>query len=97
MDVTAPNLAAEFKRAASTVLMSMTNNGTSYKVQLGLSNQPEKEIVENMVSVYESLLDRFPGKFDNVRSLTIRFGTKNWVVPVYVSCGKTRHNIFSYN
>lgn len=56
-------------------------------MQIGLSNQTEKEIVENIMAVYQSMQKHFPGKYANVRSLCIRFGNHPWTVPIYVSFG----------
>ena len=83
----AKDLASEFQRALSTSLMSMSNKGSSYQIQVGLSNQTEKEIEENIAAVYSSLLTNFPGTFANVRSLALRFGTRDWTIPIYISCG----------
>merc|ERR1712071_22014 len=80
------DLASEFDRALSTSLMSMSNKGSSCQIQVGYSNQTEKEIEENIKAVYSSLLKNFPGTFANVRSLALRFGTHDWTVPIYISC-----------
>jgi len=85
-DLEAKDLASEFQRALSTSLMSMSNKGSSYQIQVGLSNQTEKEIEENIAAVYSSLLTNFPGTFANVRSLALRFGTRDWTIPIYISC-----------
>jgi len=86
LDLHAKDLPSEFDRALSTSLMSITNKGSSYQIQVGLSNQSEKDIEQNIAAVYSSLLKDFPGTFANVRSLALRFGTQSWTVPIYISC-----------
>merc|ERR1712136_362482 len=39
-----------------------------------------------IAAVYSSLLTNFPGTFANVRSLALRFGTRDWTIPIYISC-----------
>ncbi|KZS07082.1 putative Ribosomal L1 domain-containing protein [Daphnia magna] len=85
VDLEAEDLLTEMNRALSTSMMPMSNNGTSTQMQIGLSNQTEKEIVENIMAVYQSMQKHFPGKYANVRSLCIRFGNHPWTVPIYVS------------
>lgn len=87
VDLEAEDLLTEMNRALSTSMMPMSNNGTSTQMQIGLSNQTEKEIVENIMAVYQSMQKHFPGKYANVRSLCIRFGNHPWTVPIYVSFG----------
>ncbi|XP_057367298.1 ribosomal L1 domain-containing protein CG13096-like [Daphnia carinata] len=85
VDLEADDLLTEINQALSISMMSMSNNGTSTQMQIGLSNQTEKEIVENIMAVYQSMQKHFPGKFANIRSLCIRFGSHPWTVPIYVS------------
>ncbi|KAI9555845.1 hypothetical protein GHT06_018362 [Daphnia sinensis] len=85
VDLEVEDLLTEINRALSTSMMPMSNNGTSTQMQIGLSNQTEKEIVENIMAAYQSMQKHFPGKFANIRSLCIRFGSHSWTVPIYVS------------
>jgi hypothetical protein len=87
IDIEAEDLLAEVNRALATSMMSMSNKGSSTQMQVGLSNQTEKQIIENIMAVYESMPKHFPGKFENIRSLYIRFGNNTWTVPIYVSFG----------
>ena len=75
------------KQALATTVMPLTNKGTSTQVQVGLSTQDMKMVADNIVAVYQNMLENFPGKFSNVRSLTLRFGNSEWTVPIYVSYG----------
>lgn len=86
VDLQAKDLTSEFKKAFSTSLMSMTNQGSSSQIQVGFSNQTETEITENITAVYKTLVENFPGTFANVRSLALRFGNQDWSVPIYISC-----------
>ncbi len=88
LDVEAEDLLAEVNQALATSMMSMTNNGTSTQIQVGISSQTEKKVVENVTAVYKNLQKHFPGKFANVRSLSLRFGNNPWTVPIYISYGK---------
>ena len=88
LNIEAEDLLTEINQAMATSMMSMTNNGASTQIQVGISSQTEKEVVENITTVYENLKKQFPGKFANVRSLSLRFGNNPWNVPIYISYGK---------
>jgi len=83
----AEDLEEAMKQALATTVMPLTNKGTSTQVQVGLSTQDMKMVADNIVAVYQNMLENFPGKFSNVRSLTLRFGNSEWTVPIYVSYG----------
>jgi hypothetical protein len=83
----AEDLEEAMNQALATTVMPLTNKGTSTRVQVGLSTQDVKMVTDNIVTVYQNMLENFPGKFANVRSLTLRFGTSEWTVPIYVSYG----------
>lgn len=87
LDLGAKNLSAEFDQALATSTMSITNNGSSMQIQIGLTNQTETAVAENVLAVYEIINESFPGKFANVRNLTLRFGSSKWTVPIYISYG----------
>lgn len=87
MDLEAKDLSAEFNKALATSTMSMSNHGTSTQIQVGLSNQTESAIAKNILAVHKSIEQSFPGKFANIRSLSLRFGNSEWNVPVYLSYG----------
>jgi ribosomal protein L1 len=82
------NLAKELETALRKCTMSMTNNGTTSSIRVGLSNFEEEQLVENIMAVYEILSKKFPGKFANIRSINLRFGREEWSVPVYISYGQ---------
>lgn len=85
IDLGAEDLEEAMKQALATTVMPLTNKGTSTQVQVGLSTQDMKMVADNIVAVYQNMLENFPGKFSNVRSLTLRFGNSEWTVPIYVS------------
>ena len=97
LDLEAKDLSSEIKKALATTTMSMTNNGPSSQIQVGFSNQSEKEIVENITAVYQSLVQDFPGTFANVRSLVLRIGNQDWSVPIYISCGNVNRIFHNEN
>ena len=83
------NLHNEIQKALAISTLSMKNNGTSTQIRVGWSNQDQQQIVDNIMAVYRVIAKKFPGKFANIRSLSLRFGaTSTWTVPIYVSYGK---------
>lgn len=87
LDLEGDDLPSEIDRALSTSLMSHSNNGNSKQLIVGLSDQPEEEISSNIRAVYRVLLKSFPGKFENIRSMSIRFANNSWTVPIFISYG----------
>ena len=85
----AEDLAKAMNEALATTVMPITNKGTSTQVQVGLSSQNQKMVADNIMAVYQNILEKFPGNFSNIRSLTLRFGNSDWTVPIYVSYGKS--------
>lgn len=82
------NLSQEMEKVLSFTTMSVTNNGASFQMNVGLTSQEENHVVANVMKAYKDLSVKFPGGFRNIRSLTLRVGTCAWTVPIYVSYGK---------
>lgn len=87
IDLEKEDLQKEFKKAFSTSLMSMMYDGASTSIAIGRTDQPQTEIVENIMAVCETLKKKLPGNFSNIRALSIHIGNHSWSVPVYVSFG----------
>ena len=87
MDLEKGELSNEVSKALKTSTMSMTNSGTCTRIQVGLSSQSAAQVSENINAVVKGIEKKFPGKFQNVRGLTLRFGTCDWTVPIYMSFG----------
>lgn len=87
LDLQVEDLQSEVNKALATSTMSFSNNGNSSQLNVGLSNQTVEEITQNIQAVYNTLTKKFPGKFENVRSLSIRLGNNTWTVPIYISYG----------
>lgn len=87
LDLGVEDLQSEVNKALATSIMSFSNNGNSSQLIVGLSNQTVEEITQNIQAVYNTLIKKLPGKFENVRSLSIRLGNNTWTVPIYISYG----------
>ncbi|XP_030754282.1 ribosomal L1 domain-containing protein 1-like [Sitophilus oryzae] len=79
-----PKLQSHIENALKKVFFHMSLNGDSNSIQIGRSQMPRNELVDNVYSAVEFLEKQFPGGLDNIRSLNVYTHTGS-NIPIYIS------------
>ncbi|XKL60929.1 hypothetical protein PGB90_007986 [Kerria lacca] len=64
--------------------MALNGYGTSKVMQVGHINMSIEEITDNIISVENYISTKFPGGWDNIRSLHLK-GLRSAAIPIYMS------------
>ena len=65
------NLAPLIKKLDSTVRLT-AKKGLNLQCLIGKENQPDQQIVDNIMAVYQTALKQLPNEFQNVKNVTIK-------------------------
>merc|ERR1719300_915127 len=79
IDLNSRDLAAEFQRCVSTTQLAMTHTGTS--------NHSSTQLIDNIKAVTDSLVKKYPGGWQNIRSIFLNCGSNS--LPLYASIRST--------
>lgn len=85
VDLRKADLVGEVERALSTTQLPLLNHGPCSSMQVGNLGQGAQELVQNIAVVLKALADKFPGGFNNVRSIYLKARSSGLALPVYVS------------
>ena len=80
-------LKAEFSRCLTTTQLPMKHSGACSAVTVGNTEQEESQLVENTRAVVDGLVTKYPGAWQNIRSLNLNSGSVS--LPLYVSLRST--------
>ncbi|KAJ9577638.1 hypothetical protein L9F63_005825, partial [Diploptera punctata] len=84
VDFRAKDLKKEIDNALSKTLMMMTGHSEKSSLKIGHTKQSVPQIAENIVAVAEELASKYPGGWENIRSLKIHLQDRA-SIPVYIS------------
>ncbi|PNF21030.1 hypothetical protein B7P43_G08406 [Cryptotermes secundus] len=84
VNMRAKNLRIEFEKCLSKTLMMMNAHGNKAALKVGHTKQSVKQISENIMAVAKCLAERYPGGWDNIRSLHIHLQDSP-LIPIYIS------------
>jgi len=84
VNMRAENLKKEIETALCKTLMMMNANGNKAALKVGHSKQTVMHIAENIMAVADCLSKRYPGGWDNIRSLHIHLQDCP-LIPVYIT------------
>ena len=85
INLQAKDLKEEFSRCLTTTQMAMTHTGSCSMVKLGTTNHSSQQLVDNIKTVTEALVTKYPGGWINVR----RFVPLSYSI-CYLSLNKTK-------
>jgi len=84
VNMRAENLKKEVETALCKTLMMMNANGNKAALKVGHTKQTVMQIAENIMAVADCLSKRYPGGWDNIRSLHIHLQDCP-LIPVYMT------------
>jgi len=87
IDLNSRDLAAEFQRCVSTTQLAMTHTGATSMVNIGTSNHSSSQLIDNIKAVTDSLVTKYPGGWQNIRSIFLNCGSNS--LPLYASIRST--------
>ena len=96
MNLKAKNLKSVIETALATTTLPLNHQGTSSMVQIGHVGMTKTQIVDNLMKVIQTLGERFPGGYKNIRSLHIKTET-SMAIPMHVSTSKFSHMFGLHN
>ncbi|XP_034938974.1 ribosomal L1 domain-containing protein CG13096-like [Chelonus insularis] len=78
------NLKEEIDKALKKTTLEIHGLGPCHTVKVATLSMPQKKVVKNVLAICEQLKEKYPGGFDNIRSILIK--TKSSLgIPVYYS------------
>merc|ERR1712098_507587 len=83
IDLNSRDLAAEFQKCISTTQLAMTHTGATSMVNIGTSNHSSSQLIDNIKTVTDNLVTKYPGGWKNIRSILINCGSNS--LPLYAS------------
>jgi len=83
IDLSSRDLAAEFQKCISTTQLAMTHTGSTSMVNIGTSNHSSSQLIDNIKTVTDNLVTKYPGGWKNIRSIFINCGSNS--LPLYAS------------
>lgn len=94
VNLSAKDLAAEVAKGLKMTTLALSNTGSTSMVSVGVSSLSSDSLVDNIMTVLDSLDSKYPGGWGNVRSVHLAAGAHT-SLPLYVSLKSVKVRILS--
>merc|ERR1719186_1182416 len=84
VDLNCKDLKGEMERALNTVTLPLKHTGSCSSVSVGYSSLSKEQLTENTLAVLNTVVDKYPGGWPNVRSVYVK-SQSTPSLPLYVT------------
>jgi len=87
VNLSVKDLKSEFEKCLNTTILPLKNTGSCSQVIVGHSQLSNSQLVDNIKTVVTKLEEKYPGGWNNIRSIHLNSGTTS--LPLYMSIRST--------